>query len=107
MACRHADIEKYEHDIKVLEEASSLAQKVIDYQNLINSSVDTLKADYKESINPPTDLDSSFDFITDDALSDARIIKTQIDGAITTAKYCLADAIEEDDEYHAKENNQP
>lgn len=99
MACRCADITKYEHDIPILERASTWAQKVIDCQTVIDDSIDALDADYNASIIPPKDLSSSFVKIHEGADLNARLAKTQIDGALQTARLLLSAARQEDDAY--------
>ena len=102
MACRHDDIVKYEHDIPIIEGALTIAQNIIDYQVLIDASVNNLKTDYNETVNPPEHLGEKFDEIHDGALSNARIIMTQLEGALRTARELLRAAREEDAAFHAE-----
>lgn len=105
MACRHDDIAMYENDITVLGEAINIAQDIIDYQILIDDSVDTLKSCYAGTVNPPDTLGTEFDNIHDGAILNARTVKTQLEGALRTARELLESAREEDEAYHAAENN--
>ncbi len=106
MGCRHDDIEMYENDIPVLEEALTIAQEIIDYQILIDNSVDTLKTCYDGTVNPPETLGTAFDNIHDGAISNARTVKTQLEGALRTARELLRAAREEDAAYHAEHDGQ-
>ena len=101
MECRCLDKKNYSLDIITLEAAAKMAQAVIDDQLKIDNSIDTLKTAYVESVNAPSNLATNFDDVHSGALANARIIKTQIDGALSTAKKKLREATEEDDEYHA------
>ena len=103
MACRCDDIDKYTNDIRVLEEAATLAQQIIDYQITIDDTIDTLSEDYNYSIIPPNDLESSFVKIHDGAISNARAVKTQIEGVLRTARELLKAAVEEDNAFDHEE----
>ena len=97
MACKCAEIAKYDEDIETLEEALTYTQKIIDYQLSMNDSIDTLKSSYAKSVKGPDDLAPAFDLIHDGAIDNARMIRTQLEGALLTAKTKRALAIQEDD----------
>lgn len=106
MVCRCDDIQKYEHDIGILEKAVTCIQDIIDYQKNLDDSIDILKSSYIESINPPSNLAANIDSVHGEALSNARLAKTQIDGALSTARVKLRKAKEEDDKFHALEKKE-
>lgn len=92
MACRKADIDKYENDIEVLERASTLAQKVVDDESLVSDYLTNLQDYYGKTINASDELINEFHELDKDALSSARNIKIQISGALTTARTLLSQA---------------
>ena len=106
MGCRPDDIAMYENDIPVLQEALTFAQEIIDYQLLIDNSVDTLKTCYNTTIIPPATLGTEFDNIHDGAISNSRTVKTQLEGMLRTARELLKAAQEEDAAYHAADDSQ-
>ena len=99
MACRCRDIKLYDADITALEEAATHAQKIIDKQISIDDSIDTLKISYTKSAKGPDGFGAAFDDIHDGAIENARMIKSQIDGAILTVKANRASAQAEDDSW--------
>ncbi len=92
MACRADDIEKYKHDITTLESASSFAQQVIDCEIQVGTDLTDLQKYYSKTIDASEEFINEFHMLDKDCLSNARMIKVQIDGAIMTARELLKQA---------------
>lgn len=107
MACRADDIEKYKNDITVLQDATKYAQKVVDCGIQVDSDLTDLQGYYSKTIEASDEFINEFHVLDRDGLSNARMIKLQIEGALRTAKELLKAAEEEEEscEIHHPSDN--
>ena len=96
MACRADDIEKYNHDIGVLEEAATFAQNVYDAEKQVNSDLTDLQGYYSKTVEASEAFINEFHELDKDAMLNSMLMKARIDGAIQTARVLLKQAEEEE-----------
>ena len=92
MACRAEDIINYKDDIENLEKASTFAQKVIDESIEIGTALTDLSSEYSSAVNASEELVAQFHKLDENAESNARTMKAQIEETLETVKEWLKQA---------------